>query len=221
MRLLKSIALFLLIVLVLLAVPFLLPSSGEPTPANPYLPWQIELLPGGESRVFGLVPGRSTLAEARQLHGDDVAVALIVAPGESGTVEAYYERFSAGFVSGRLLLTLDSSMAQREAMLARAIKADYMDSTTRRITLAEADLAAVQQAPVVGISFIPSAHLDEAIILQRFGAPAERIRQGDTIEHFLYPPQGLDIVLDRRGKELLQYVAPAAFGRLRDPLTGK
>jgi hypothetical protein len=57
-----------------------------------------------------------------------------------------------------------------------------------------------------------------AVILQRFGAPAERIRQGETLEHFLYPAQGLDIVLDSKGKEVLQYVAPADFARLRAPL---
>jgi hypothetical protein len=54
--------------------------------------------------------------------------------------------------------------------------------------------------------------------VQRFGAPAERIRQGETLEHFLYPARGLDIVLDSKGKEVLQYVAPADFARLRAPL---
>ena len=60
--------------------------------------------------------------------------------------------------------------------------------------------------------------MDEAIILQRFGTPAERIRQGETLEHFLYPDKGLDLVLDSKGKEVLQYVAPADFARLRAPL---
>lgn len=219
MRLLKSIALFIALVFLLLAVPFLLPGSGDPVPVPAgFLPWQIESLPGDESRVFGLVPGRSTLADVRQLHGNDVAVALIVAPGESGSLEAYYEHFVAGTVNGRLLLTLQSSVGEREAMLARAVKADFMDSTTRRVTLSAADLAAQEQVSVMGMSFIPATNLDEAIILERFGTPAERIRQGDHFEHFLYPDKGLDVVLNQQGKEVLQYVAPSSFSRLREPL---
>ena len=34
----------------------------------------------------------------------------------------------------------------------------------------------------------------------------------------LYPKQGLDVVVDKDGKELLQYVAPQQFARLREPL---
>jgi hypothetical protein len=36
--------------------------------------------------------------------------------------------------------------------------------------------------------------------------------------HLLYPQQGLDVVVDGNGKELLQYVAPRNFASLREPL---
>jgi hypothetical protein len=41
------------------------------------------------------------------------------------------------------------------------------------------------------------------------------------VEHFLYPAKGLDLILDRKGKEVLQYVAPRDFARLREPLTAR
>ena len=56
------------------------------------------------------------------------------------------------------------------------------------------------------------------MILERFGQPAERIRVGENLEHFLYPAKGLDVVLDSKGRELFQYVAPARFDALRAPL---
>jgi hypothetical protein len=93
-----------------------------------------------------------------------------------------------------------------------------MQSTTRKATLAEADRAAVLAAPIRGIAFIPSAQLDESVILERFGQPSERIRVNEHLEHLLYPAKGLDIVLDSKGKELMQYVAPARFEDLRAPL---
>jgi hypothetical protein len=220
MRLLKSIALFIALVVLFLTVPILFTDKSPPVDQESAtgLPWQIDVLPDGASRVFGITLGQTTFHEIRQHFGEEGKLALIVAPGESGSVEAYFEKIHAGFVSGRLLLTIQSSLAEREAMLQRAVKADYMDSTTKRITLSAGDIAAMEQSPIVGVSFIPAANLDEAIIQQRFGMPAERIRGSEHTEHFLYPNRGLDLILDRKGKEVLQYVAPKNFASLRDPL---
>lgn len=220
MRLIKSIALFIAIVVALLAVPVLFMDRTARPPESPTegLPWQIETLPAGNVRVFGLTPGVSTLDEARQRLGQDAQVAMIIAKGETGSVEAFYESLTAGFVTGKMVLTLETALEQREAMLKRAIKAEFMESTTRRIELADIDLHELGRAKVLAIAFIPSANLTEDIVLQRFGSPVERIRSGETVEHFLYPDKGLDLRLDAKGKEVLQYVAPREFARLRDPL---
>lgn len=219
-RFLRSVALFLAILAVLLAVPWLFVERGAgqgDVPAEG-LPWQIDALPEGNSRVFGLSPGASTLDDARARFGPDVQVAMIVAPGESGSVEAYYESVTAGSIAGKMVLALESTLAQREAMLKRALRAEYMESATRRVELAAIDLQALNKARVTAIAFIPAAHLSEEIVLQRFGPPAERIRSGEHTEHFLYPEKGLDLRLDAKGKEVLQYVAPRDFARLREPL---
>lgn len=220
MGVLKSIGLFVAIVLAILAFPLLTMNGGEGQrkQSNEGLPWQIEILPEGNSRVFGLIPGSSTLADAQVRFGSDVQVAMIIAPGENGTVEAYYEKVDAGFVTGKMVITLVSSPAQRQQMLQRARKAEYMDSSTRRIELSDEDLAVARQLPLLGIGFIPSVNLETDIVIQRFGVPAERIRSSEHIEHFLYPEKGLVLQLDAKGKELLQYVAPREFAQLRDPL---
>lgn len=217
----KSIALFIALLLALLALPMLMPSGpGQRPDANPVtLPWQIERLPEGGSRVFGLTLGRSTLQDARQQLGGDVQVALIVAPGETGSLEAYYESIDAGAVKGKMVLTLETSLAQREQILARARKVDYMQSAARRVDLGADDLRQADRARIIAIAFIPAANLDEQVVLQRFGVPGERIRSSEYKEHFLYPDKGLDLQLDAKGKEVLQYVAPRDFARLRAPLS--
>jgi hypothetical protein len=217
---LKSILLFVAIVVALLAAPLLFISDTDKPvqQAAEGLPWQVEVLANGHSRVFGLSPGSSTLEDARARFGPDPQIAMIIAKGETGSVEAYYESLTAGYVTGKLILTLETTLAQREEMLKRAIKADFMESTTRRITLADDDLRGLSKARVFSIAFIPSANLSEDVVLQRFGLPAERIRSSEHAEHFLYPAKGLDLRLDAKGKELLQYVAPQEFARLRDPL---
>lgn len=220
MRLLKSLALFIAIVFALLAIPLLFISGGErvPTDDETKLPWRIETLPGGGSRVFGLTLGESILEDAYRQFGTDAQIALIAAQGEPGSVEAYYDSAHVGPITGKMILTLETTPAEREAMLKRAVKAEVTENAARRITLADADLQELRRARIAGITFIPAANLTEDVVMQRFGAPSERIRLDENISHWLYADKGLDVRLDAKGKEVLQYVAPANFARLRDPL---
>jgi hypothetical protein len=211
-----------LIALVLLALilPFFLPGAGkqEGIDPNSNLPWQIAVDGQGGSSVFGLRPGVSTLGDVRQKLGNEIEVAIIAAPNEIGSLEAYYAQIPLGFVLARMVLTVDASDEAISAMRERAVRAKHMESTTRRITLHPDDLAAADKLPIRAISVIPTVNLDEATIVQRFGEPAERIVVSDKRTHLLYPKQGLDVVVDQDGKELLQYVAPQQFARLREPL---
>ncbi len=226
LRALGALGLFLLATLALLALPFVLTGgdaqrhTGVPDIG---MPWQIEPVDGGFSRVFGVEIGRMPFGEARErLGGGAPVVALVGAVGGAGSLEAFYESFSAGLLSGKLVLTLATTLEERERMLQRAVKAEYMEGATRRIQLAAEDLAWSDTRPVIAMAFIPAVNLDEQIVLQRFGTPAERIREGEHREHFLYPDKGLDLQLDAKGREVLQYVAPKDFERLlRAPLRAR
>ncbi|MBU0753186.1 MAG: hypothetical protein KJ787_10640 [Gammaproteobacteria bacterium] len=217
-------ALVILAVVTILAfLPQLFRSGGGNSigPVPEGLPWQIDIQPDGRSRVFGLTLGRSTLDDARNRFKLGPQVAVVTAPGEQGSLEAYFESVTAGFVTGKIILTLDVPPETIAELRRRAAKTEYMESTTRKSTLSAEDGPLADRAPIRSIAFIPSAGLDEAAILQRFGAPAERLSVGEHIEHFLYPAKGLDVVLNAKGKELLQYVAPADFYRLRQPLDAR
>jgi len=211
-----------LIALILLAliVPFFIPGAGKQAGVDPdsNLPWQIALDGQGGSSVFGLKPGVSTLGDVRRQLGDEIEVAIIAAPDEIGSLEGYYAQAPLGFVLARMIVTVDAPETAISAMRERALKARHMESTTRRITLHPDDLAAADKLPIRAISVIPTVNLDEATVVQRFGEPDERIVVSDKRTHLLYPKLGLDVVVDKDGKELLQYVAPRQFARLRDPL---
>ncbi len=211
-----------LIALVLLAliVPFFIPGAGKQAGVDPNgsLPWQIAADGQGGSTVFGLRPGVSTLGEVRRKLGDEIEVAIIAEPEEIGSLEGYYAQIPLGFVLAKMVVTVDATNEAISAMRERALKARHMESTTRRITLHPDDLAAADRLPVRAISVIPTVNLDEAAIVQRFGEPGERIAVSEKRTHLLYPKLGLDAVVDQDGKELLQYVAPREFTRLREPL---
>jgi hypothetical protein len=206
------------IIAILVAPMFLSPApdnrSGQ---AVAGLPWQIEVLSDGHSRVFDLTIGANTLSDARARFGDG-EMALVAAPGEAASLELYLDTVTVGAVTGKLIVTADLAAETIAAMRQRATKTEYMKSSTKKSALAEQDQPAAFAAPIRGLAFVPSINLDESMILQRFGPPAERIRTSEQTEHFLYPERGLDIALDAENKELLQYVAPRDFARLRGPL---
>lgn len=206
-------------IIAILLAPMVLsppPDNQAGTPVTG-LPWQIEALPDGSSRLSGLTLGSSTMSDARTRFGDG-EMALVAAPGEAEVLELYFNDVTLGVVTGKLVATAGLPADIVAAMRQRATKTEYMKSNTKKSALAAEDISTAFAAPVRALSFIPSINLDEAMIVQRFGQPVERIRTSEKTEHFLYPDRGLDVVLDSDGKELLQYVAPRDFAHLREPL---
>ena len=205
-----------------LLLPLIFSARNLPTdspPPNQNLPWQIALDAQGNSTVLGLTLGQSTLADVRQKLGEDMEIAIVAAPEEVGELEAYYSQAAFGPVLGKVIFTLDTTPEMLAAMRERAAKAEYMESSTKKIRLNPDDLAHANTLPIRAIGLIPSANLDETTILQRFGPPKTRITVGKTLTHFLYPHLGLDVVLDAQGKDVLQYVAPQNFeARIVAPL---
>jgi hypothetical protein len=203
-----------------LTLPFFIPGSGkqEGVDPNSNLPWQISLDAAGKSQVFGLTPGGSSLADLKQRLGSELEVAIIAEPNEIGSLEAYYAQVPLGFVLAKVIATVDVSKQAISEMRERALKAKHMESMTRKITLHPDDLVVADRLPIKALSVIPTVNLDEATIIQRFGEPGERIVISPTRVHLLYPKLGLDVMVDKDGKELLQYVSPHQFASLRDPL---
>ncbi len=215
----KTFLTVLAIIISVAAVPLLLSPSPDSRPEQELtgLPWQVDVTPEGNSRVFGLTLGTSTLTDARVRFGEG-EIALVAAPGETGSLELFFDTLTAGAVTGKLIVTAEMDEETIKAMRERSLKTEYMQSSTKKSMLADQDLPTAWAARIRGLVFVPSVNLDDEMITQRFGRPSERIKAGTTFEHLLYPDRGLDIRLDTKGKEVLQYVAPRDFMRIREPL---
>lgn len=208
--------LFFLLATVLAVYPFL--GSDDDAKKVTGLPWQIESLPDGSTRVFGINIGQTSLGEAADILGTDRELAIIAAADEPGSLEMYYGHYRAGLLSGKLVLQTavdaESLMRWRDA----AVSSEYMSSgKAKKYKLSADDLPAALTRKITGITFIPAVDLDEEIIIARFGEPARKIKHGEAI-HYHYPDVGLDLALYAEAKEVLQYVSPAAFERLVEPL---
>jgi len=195
------------------------PNNSDISVAKTYrLPWQIEVHDDGTSTVFGISLERTTVSELLLLNGEDHELAIISDSQDQSGLEIYFSHFSIGPLQGKLIARVDADQQQLEAMQASASVASYTSSGSRKFLLNEADLNIIQDWTIESLSYLPSASLDEDVVLERFGTPNERLSREEGIEHFLYPDKGLDIALNVEGKELLQYVAPRNFERLRAPL---
>ncbi len=205
---------FILIILLLglvLSIPFW--SRQASSPMGSY-PWQIEVHEDGLSTVFGFTLGRTTLAEVRRELGEGLKLALLSTDKGDDSVEMYYSHFTAGRISGRLVIVAELAADVISAMRQRAIRS----GGAHTFRMHSDDLPVAMQAPIKTLTFIPLVDLDEDIIIQRFGQAHEIISRNDKLSHYLYPQQGLDLILDKEGKEVMQYIAPRDFAKLRAPL---
>jgi hypothetical protein len=198
-------------------------SPGDPaTSAAPAhdAPWQVALPRPGQARVFGLELPGTTLADTRQRWGEGLQLALMVGRDGTPALEGQVERFEAGGVAGRLLLAFESAAgADALARWRDTLPGTLTASGGRRQPLPEAAAADLAASGLVGVSFIPAAKLDAQLLNARFGPPSERIAGSDGLEHWLYPGLGLAVALAAKGRDVLQYVAPADFERrLATPL---
>jgi hypothetical protein len=219
------------VLLLLIAAPLLMPARGPlsaastdaatsgPTAATARLPWQTDVTPAGALRVFGLqvgAPGASSLEDAQALWpGEVLKVALLTERDGTLAVEGYLESIQVGGLQGKLVLAVAVEPDRLAAWAQRATGTELKPSGTRQAHLAPSDAAEARRRPLSALAFVPAARLDEATVLQRFGAEPQRIATPDGAVHLVYPARGLAISLDPQGRErpVLQYVAPADVER--------
>ena len=206
--------------LIVFIISILLLAPDKSVNATDTLPWNITHPTPETSRVLGITLGTTTYAEIVQLFQGqtDAEVSLFKSPEGAMAVEAFYEEVNFNGLKAKVVLTLAVPPEELMGMFNRGLR---MNSTPsgKRITLTADDLARLNQLPISGFTYLPSATLGESVIIKRFGTPAEKIREtlGGTV-HWLYPQHGLDVVMKGSEKPLLQYVAPKDFELLRAPL---
>ncbi len=185
------------------------------------LPWRIEQNPAGRTRVFGLTLGETSLAEVRELFGEEGKLNLFRGRNDPFVyaAEAYFEQIYLARLRADFVFTLDVDQRTLSEMHDRGLRISRVGSGAQKVKLDPADAVALAGRPIRSISYLPQARLDGDLIERRFGTPARRLTEPDTgVVHWLYPERGLDIGRDPKGHVVIQYVDPRDFGRLMAPL---
>lgn len=179
--------------------------------ANADLPWNIKLYEDGSSEVFGLRLEHSNLQDAinRFHEPEDVAIYL---GKQQNSLEAYFGTINIGPLEAKLVVTLATTPADIETMLKNAQGRDTSNSEDTKVKLAHQDKQAALKKQITGITFIPKySGLESDFFKKRFGEPASSIQLDEESEQYFYPEKGLSITIDAKGKDILQYCAPAKF----------
>jgi len=208
--------------LIALVIGLMIP-GGEPQPAQTF-PWQIEQTTGGATRVFGLTLGESSLQQAEQVFNAEAELSLFEPADKKRqrVIEAYFDKVTLGGLSAQLVVVMDFTEQQLQAMFGRGTRISTLGDGSRKVSLHSGDIAIVRETPIASITYLPRIRLDAALLEKRFGHPAQVIKETDSnMTHWLYPDKGLDVALDEKGNGVLQYVSPARFDQLIHPLQQK
>lgn len=216
------------VALLLSAALVLLPDvmkTGEAVrqPDEAMAPWQARVLPDGRLEVASLVlgdaatpsdarPPASTLADVLRRWPQESTVAVVMPSGGTPMLEVLVDPARLGPVAGKLVVSVHARPEQLERWMRQAAQIGFMGGSTRQFTLSSAAIEEASAGNVTALAFVPQARLSAQMLVERFGAPSQVINADDGGSHHLYPALGLDITLTAsRGKDVLQYVAPARF----------
>jgi len=183
------------------------------TPDN--LPWQITITKSGQSKVFGITLGQTTLRDAFQVLNVYPQTALFAHKDGRKSLEAYISSLSLSGLTAKMILEYDVTDETMQRYIEDSVDREGMPSGAFKYKLNEEDLLQAMQSKVKSISYIPYAQFDDEIIMQRFGLAAETVEVDDQSSILLFPDLGLSIAYNQEDKEILQYVAPGQFDRLR------
>ncbi len=185
------------------------------------LPWRTQANAAGQRQAFGFTLGETTLAEVREVFGDEGTINLFETTGraERYGVEVYFEQIYLQSLRANFVISLDVDQATLAPMYERGLRISKVESGAKKIKLDPADVETLLRRAIRSITYLPQARLDEELIAKRFGTPEETRTEPETgIVHWLYPERGMDIARDPKGKVVIQYANPADFAALVEPL---
>jgi hypothetical protein len=212
---LRVLGVALLILAIAIVAPVFFVDRDE-APRN--LPWQIEPV-DGTIRVFGITLDRTSVAQAEEVFGEPATVSLFRTTDDEMGVEVYFDRVNLSGLDATLVGTVDLDRDTLQQMFERGLRVSTLGSGTRKVTLAPQDLNRVMNSPLSSLTYLPKINLSADQVRKRFGEPARKVPDPESgAEHWLYPDLGLDVALNPKQKEVLQYVPPERFGSVEAPL---
>ncbi len=203
MRILRNFLIGLFLTIAGITALMLLPSKQAAAP----MPWEVIIMPDGNSKVFGIHIGTTSYRQAQEKFRVYGKTALFVEEGSPSTVEAFFNSINLGGLSAKLVLNLDVTDFHIDEMMSRALDARLQPSGAHRYELSNEDNATLINAPVTAITYIPTVRLDSEMVRYRFGEAnsIEQDNEHPETEIWFYGDLKLSIRMTPGEKTILEY----------------
>jgi len=186
------------------------------------LPWLVSVDSQGQTRVFGFAIEETSLADIREVFGEEGKINLFSHEDRENrySAEAYFDQIYLNGLRSDFVITIDADQSELKAMYDRGLRISQLGSGGKKVELSPVDVEVLAQQPIRAITYLPWKSLDDEILKNRFGKPDKTRAEESGVIHWLYPDKGMDIALAKDGGTVIQYVNPVRFNDLVAPLKG-
>jgi hypothetical protein len=204
----------LLVIAVLLVLFWVLRPANDPHLLRPRtdLPWQVQAYPDGTSQVFDLHLGRATLADAVAKFGPYEKLAVFASEDGRPALEAYFGTVQFGPLKARVVAALAAAPEELSTMIQASPTRQGSPTGDWKYPVRQADWVKQESRVVRAITYMPTYDgLQGDYFRERFGAPkAWKTLDAHAVQWY-YPAQGLSLLLNAEGAEVLEFVPPRAM----------
>ncbi|MEH6628141.1 MAG: hypothetical protein V7739_16990 [Motiliproteus sp.] len=214
----KKIILTLATVVILAIIIAIVSPGGRKVDGTPKLPWLITTDSGGDSTVFDITLGKSTLGQAELVLQSAAKISLFLSPQGKYAIEAYFDRVYLSGLKASFVMALRVDDILAEQIFSRGLRIAQLGDGTKKVEVSSEDKQRLSNTAIKLITYLPQADIEPELLEKHFGKPTEIIVEDEQISHWLYPQKGLDIAVNADGKEVLQYLPPSNFSQAVAPL---
>ena len=175
------------------------------------LPWQIEITPEGNTRVFEVEVGKTTVEAATKHWRVHPEIALFKQPDGSLRLESYLGKITLPPFDARIILKLDADQATLEQFEANSTSIDPTPSGSYQLRLSGNDFEKALQMPIRELSYSPAVDTDTPMLAKRFDKPDNIIQIDENSSYWLYPQRGLVMLINNEDKEVFHYFPPRDY----------
>lgn len=169
------------------------------------MPWESFKDENNQTVAFGITINKSKLKDAMQYFGNEVETALFENKDKSYDLEAYFANTKIAGFSVKIILGLKLDFNNLEFFKNNIKKITKLPTSNIKYELKSNVNNELLNTVISNISVIPYTDLATKTIISHFGSPDNIIKENNNIQLWQYKNKGLEIIIDKENKEILQY----------------
>lgn len=175
------------------------------------LPWIIKINEQGESSVFGLKIGTSSIKQAQDIFNDEAEFGIFEDKNGKKSLEAFFNYTRISGLQARITLTLKSTAENIQQLVSQAIDRKGQPSNSYKYILPSELNDHLLRHTFTSITYQPKIHIEEEILRARFGQPEHIQNLDENTQQWKYPAKGVSILFGKEQKPVIHYVSPDQF----------